>query len=421
MIIVDDESGIRTGLQCLDWEEFGIQILALCKNGLEAYEQICGGETDIVLTDIKMPVMDGIELISNIRKYFPHIAVVVLSGYDDFEYVKQCVVNNVQDYLLKPIDIRELKKTFFRVAAYLDDDRSHRSKMDDLERRGKIARKTLRDEFLRSLLFRCMTDEEIAENSVNSDVELNAEAYITVIFKLDGVDYKNYTPEIWRQISLGIEKNLTDYAEETGSGYAYTEKNDNTAYLIIADTNLISDRDKLKERVSKARDKIYSLKGIIKATVSCGIGLKAFGADEIFISANQARDALAAHDGENEIIFYEETDSDFKNQDYIISNAIQYIKNNFNKQITLMDVANSIYVNHTYLSYLFKKVTGSKFIDYLTDLRLEKAKELLSDPKYKVHEISRIIGYENPRYFSTVFKKHIGMTPYDYRVKGRSL
>ncbi len=420
MIIVDDESGIRAGLQCLDWGEFGIKVHALCKNGLEAYRQICDGGTDIVLTDIRMPVMDGIELISNIRKSFPHIAVVVLSGYDDFEYVKQCLINNVQDYLLKPIDIRELKKTFHKVVAYLDDDRSHRSKMDDLERRGKIARKTLRDEFLRSLLFRCMTDEEIAENSVNSDVELNVEAYITVIFKLDGVDYKNYTPEIWRQISLGIEKNLADFAEETGLGYAYTEKSDNTAYLVIADINLISDREKLKERVSEARDKMYSLKGIIKTTISCGIGLKASGADEIFISTNQAREALTSRECENAIVFYEETDSDI-NQDYIISNAIQYIKNNYNKQITLMDVANSIYVNHTYLSHLFKKVTGNKFIDYLTNLRLEKAKELLSDPKYKVNEISRIIGYENPRYFSAVFKKNIGMTPYEYRVKGRSL
>jgi hypothetical protein len=89
-----------------------------------------------------------------------------------------------------------------------------------------------------------MTDEEIAENSANSGIELDAEAYITVIFKLDGVDYKNYSPEIWRQISLGIEKNLADFAEETGFGYAYTEKSDNTAYLVIADINLISDREK---------------------------------------------------------------------------------------------------------------------------------------------------------------------------------
>jgi YesN/AraC family two-component response regulator len=102
---------------------------------------------------------------------------------------------------------------------------------------------------------------------------------------------------------------------------------------------------------------MYSLKGIIKTTISCGIGLKASGADEIFISTNQAREALTSRECENAIVFYEETDSDI-NQDYIISNAIQYIKNNYNEQITLMDVANSIYVNHTYLSHLFKKVTG---------------------------------------------------------------
>jgi two-component system response regulator YesN len=85
--------------------------------------------------------MDGIELISNIRKSFPHIAVVVLSGYDDFEYVKQCLINNVQDYLLKPIDIRELKKTFHKVVAYLDDDRSRRLKINDLEKRAGDCRK----------------------------------------------------------------------------------------------------------------------------------------------------------------------------------------------------------------------------------------------------------------------------------------
>lgn len=121
LLIADDEPNIREGLSYLDWKKFNITVASTAKNGLEAYDYIKNNEVNILLTDIKMPLLDGLELIRLVKSYDKNIEIVALSGYNDFEFVKHCLKNDVFNYLLKPIDIDEWDETFSEVQKRLDE------------------------------------------------------------------------------------------------------------------------------------------------------------------------------------------------------------------------------------------------------------------------------------------------------------
>lgn len=121
LLIADDEPNIREGLSYLDWNSVNISVAATVENGRAAYDYITNNEVHILLTDIKMPLMDGLELIRLTKEYNKDIEIVALSGYNDFEFVKHCLKNDVFNYLLKPIDIDEWKETFSEVSKRLDE------------------------------------------------------------------------------------------------------------------------------------------------------------------------------------------------------------------------------------------------------------------------------------------------------------
>lgn len=108
MIIVEDEKIIREGLMQFEWEQIGVEVTAAFDNGRSALEFLHTTAVDLILTDIRMPLMNGIELVKNVRKKFPGILIVCLSGYDDYEYLRECMQQGVKDYILKPIDKQEL-------------------------------------------------------------------------------------------------------------------------------------------------------------------------------------------------------------------------------------------------------------------------------------------------------------------------
>lgn len=120
LLIVDDEPGIRNGLTHLNWDTFDIEVATSVENGLAALEYLKSNDVDIVLTDIKMPIMDGLELIQRLDEFDPPIITVALSGYDEFDYVRHCLKHKVFDYLLKPLDIDEWHMTFEKIVEHLN-------------------------------------------------------------------------------------------------------------------------------------------------------------------------------------------------------------------------------------------------------------------------------------------------------------
>ena len=141
IILVDDEEEVRKGIiKKINWETLGFEVVGDAENGQDALEKIEQLEPDVIMTDIRMPYMDGLELIAKIRQKYPSMKVLIFSGYDDFEYAQQAIKLNVTEYILKPVNVEELTEILTRVRENLDKEIEQRRNLD-----------LLRDSYLKSL------------------------------------------------------------------------------------------------------------------------------------------------------------------------------------------------------------------------------------------------------------------------------
>ena len=131
LLVVEDEKSIAYGIaNSIPWEEWGFIISGVCGNGLEALEQIKKDKPHVVISDIRMPEMDGIELMQYLNQNYPEIKIIILSGYNDFEYLQMSIKNRVSEYLLKPTDLDEFEVMFRKMKARLDEE--NKKKIEDL-------------------------------------------------------------------------------------------------------------------------------------------------------------------------------------------------------------------------------------------------------------------------------------------------
>lgn len=159
LMIVDDEQSIRRGMaNGIPWGEWGFEVIAQACDGEEALELIKENKPDVVLSDIRMPKMDGVELMKRLNKEYPEIKIIILSGYSDFEYMNTSIKNNVVEYLLKPTDVDEFEETFKRIKSNIDKERIH---IDEFEK-SKVY---YLDSTLNTLLLGYL-DEDIMEDDI---------------------------------------------------------------------------------------------------------------------------------------------------------------------------------------------------------------------------------------------------------------
>ena len=136
VLLADDEEEIREGIRRkIDWGKLGFTLVGSAENGMEALELAEQLHPDVVLTDIKMPYMDGLELCRQLKQFLPASKIVVFSGFDDFEYARQAIGMNVSEYILKPINAPELSQVLSRLREQLDQQRLEHEDMENLRRK----------------------------------------------------------------------------------------------------------------------------------------------------------------------------------------------------------------------------------------------------------------------------------------------
>jgi two-component system response regulator YesN len=440
LLIVDDERDIREGLGRFDWKSLGIEVSGICDNGLSAFSHVMDDPVDIILTDIRMPIMNGLDLIEKVRKQFPFIKIVVLSGCDDFDYALSCITNGVLGYLLKPTDPDQLIETFNKITQQLNDEKQIKVRLSTLERKARFTTKAFKNSFLKDILQRSLMPDEMEEGCLYGELIFDAELYTVCVFQLDGIMEKkaSITANNWKLIIFALDNIMDELWEQTDMGYRWVDPASADCCIIVTDPCLQRDMEKLKNEVHRTKENLNKVKGLFKTTISVGIGSSEQRPEDIWSSAKNARIALSSiTDGDKTAVYPSQnsymsmqSESDHENTDIecaeklekyrqsgrqIINAAQKYINDNYSRSITLAEVAGHVYINTTYLSTLFKELTGENFVHYITKCRVKKAQELLRDVQYNVCEIGEMVGYENPRYFSEVFKKNVGMTPYEFR------
>ena len=431
LLIVDDEKEIRDGLASWTWSEHHVQVAGCCSHGLEALQFVSEQPVDIVMTDIRMPFMDGLELMEALHQRYPFIKVIILSGYGDFEYAQKAIQLGAVDYLLKPVNFPDLGRSIQRLVERLDEERQKEQRMEVLARKAGLLTKVLRESFLSRLFETPLPNEVLEQDSGDGELLLEAEQYTAAILRLDrlAVQKQPIAEKERNLIAFSLDNILNDIWDARQYGYHLIDRNNLDVYLLSKDGE--------KERFQEVVNQLQRYIGLFKSTFSAGIGIPVSSLGDIYKSVKSARQAIDGNDEEGALILGTEADDqplrphesgdepdrtevarDGASDSIILQEAKRYIEENYHRSLTLKEVAEHVYVSPGHLSSLFK-ASNETFLKYLSTIRINKAKELLRDNRYKIYEIVEMVGYSDPAYFSEVFKKYTGKTPNEYRGKGK--
>lgn len=518
VLVVDDEILVRAGIRSLiDWEGEGFVYAGDCPNGLEALEIIQRHQPDIVLTDIEMPQMDGLELIRRCREEFPKVRFIVLSSHKDYEYVRQAMKMGVDDYLLKtsmkPDELLELlKEAAKKIVVHKTSEgiskgvfRTHSQNLEQSLYQlihGECKEQTIQTvqaamgwEDPHSL--RCMMLMQVhgsPESKLGVDlldvVELHTEKWkqgswvklserelvllsgkhptkqeeLRILQKLGSDVISAAQRFVNKSVSIGIsgsaapigklrevyveakEAVLRSYYEGTGQVYTYSRKGFTRDVGIIMNQTVeeklkyfldCGDISRVSQLIHDALQKMFDIRSHPEANVHVFLDILHQLKGSI---RKESPEWLAecCQDWYKHVLEFETLDgaaiwfNDIlawygqrltadKQASYRteIKQVMEYVAEHFHEPLSLGTVSEYIGISEGYLSAVFKKETGMNFVEYVTELRIQKAAAYMRTTDLPHYVIAEKVGYENTNYFSRIFKKMTGMSPTLYREQHR--
>ena len=185
VLLVDDEEEVfQIIMKKLDWEGMGFRIAGYARNGVEALEMAEELQVDVVMTDIKMPYMDGLTLCKKLKEIYPKIKVIIFSGFDEFEYAKEAIKIEAEEYILKPINSNELREVFERIRGNLDKELDEKRNIEKLREYYLESLPVLQENFYTSLLDGRITEQQIEKYADNYQIDLKGPYYVVTILHI---------------------------------------------------------------------------------------------------------------------------------------------------------------------------------------------------------------------------------------------
>lgn len=528
-IIADDEETVRNGLRNhFDWAKYDLEVVADFPDGQKALQYLLDNPVDLVVTDVRMPNMDGIALAKRIREQFPKTKIIFISGYADTDYLRNALKMDAVDYILKSIDLDEFEKTIIRVMDIIDRENVREQTIAELEEKLTLSIPLLQQ---RSLMLLIREDlepelEEISKERLSFlNIPLRNDVYYCVL-TLQLLDlWRSFSGRSERQglmFSLQFQTSVVDILKEYGSEVCFENRlgeyviilnaedekyedillsvSEKLQKLLVDNFNMlcrigISERfkgleqmhfsyesavnaihkryyigdspsisiDKFKEIVTIRSAKDLAEKEVCGALLSGDIARvratmeTVYANLEAMATCNDKQNFLVfllllptrvltnvrsgekgSYDNQRKLLerflycgdfreqkllllqLYEEVAALINSRseshsNYIIERVKQVIENRFMEQLSITTLAEEVYLTPTYLCVLFKQATGQTVNEYITLVRIQHAKVLLSNPHIKLYDICYQVGYLSPSYFSKLFKKFYGLTPSEFR------
>lgn len=185
VLLVDDEEEVfQVMMKKIDWEALGFQVAGYAKNGMEALDMAETLQPDVVMTDVKMPYMDGLTLCRKLKEMYENVKVIIFSGFDEFEYAKEAIKIEAEEYILKPINANELREVFERVKINLDKELDERRNIDKLRRYYQESLPVLQDGFYTALLDGRMSEKQIVQYAANYQIDLTGAYYVVSVLHI---------------------------------------------------------------------------------------------------------------------------------------------------------------------------------------------------------------------------------------------
>lgn len=537
IFLAEDEVIVRETIKrMIPWENLGFELVGEAADGEMALPLLLRQKPDLLITDIKMPFMDGLTLAKVAKKEIPGLKVVILSGYDDFNYAKQAINIGVEDYLLKPITKNALIERLTEIRSRYEHEKTQKEYYEKFHREMQAYEKNSSRDFFEALVSGSMDMMEIYRRSEKLGLDIVAEAYNVLIFTMNceedfsgqregyseweaeslelleeffsentsamlfrcnifsygvlikgqketiGENTRSCVSEIQRIldrkeqkrqwfVAAGepverlsqIQKSYYSASRVFSQRYLYDEnilyydemtsmekKNvteDDSTYLQKVDVNALNpailqkflSNGLLEETENFVKDYFYAIgqepleslvfRNYVTLNVRFSVMsfLKEIGCDTRTLEQEDTEDVLSESSKslENAIAYAEkiisqaialrDQNSGNKNRS-ILKTAVDFIDSHYMEEdMSLNKAANAANVSANHFSALFSQNMGQTFIEYLTNLRMNKAKEYLRCTSMRSSEIAGEIGYKDAHYFSYLFKKTQGMTPSDYR------
>lgn len=392
ILIVEDEYITRTFLtSIINWKENNMNLIGTAKDGFEAMSIVKQEIIDIIITDLKMPKMNGNDLIKELRDINFDGKIIVLSNYDDFNMVKDAMKNGAFEYLLKAtINKDELLKTINNAKKELENTKKNMKRYNLID----ISNEKLKvQEFL----------EEYLKNKDTIELEENLKVkYLTNLNLIHVIAEDKDIDDVKKEKKLGefISNIVNTHALYTNLDFTSIINIRRNEYVIIIKINKIIDLELLLSNIK--RNVHYYL----------GINFK-----EVFLQKFNDINSVLNYINKK----YEEDKYKFNDKVYNcrveVKKVIVYIENNINKKISLEKLASVVNMNESYLSRIFKEELNITISDYIKLKRLEYAKELLKQKNMRIKDVAINVGISDQLYFSRMFTKQFGITPSDYRDK----
>ena len=531
VLLVDDEEIIREGMsRGINWAELGFTVAAQAEDGGEALEQVEITRPDVIITDIRMPFVDGLEFIARVKAKYPEIYIVIISGHDEFDYAQKAIKLGAYDYILKPIELDYLGEVLVKIRREVEEAQKKETEVRELK--GKLSENLslARERLIREVIGGKKETAQVRDERGEPDAIHRGRAYIVMLAQVD--DYYLITQNmeeaeireledafgkavyrlngefpgivafingscqailcLWDASTGELDARLKDLcgivrdmaggeglysvtlalgnpcSSVEGLAGCYREAAEAMNYKFVIgrgrniwykdihrvpreeakpvdfhhDRELVSaiklgDKKAIEAwlealtteiRSRGSNSYLYMQIVISNLYMQALKALKEAGgsADEVFTDPLAAYKKVLAHQTiegmAGELAGLLASISDYINIkrqgrfDFIIEKAKEFIKANYaNNELSLESLAGHVNMSACYFSVIFKQEVGETFIDYLTRARIEKAGELLMTTHYKSYEISYMVGYDNPTYFSTAFKKYTGTSPTEFR------
>ena len=532
--LAEDEIVVRENIKkMVPWEQYGFELVGEASDGEMALPLIKKLKPDLLITDIKMPFMDGLTLCKVVKKELPDIKIVILSGYDDFNYAKEAIGIGVEDYLLKPITKNAFLERLCEIRSRYEHEKSQREYYEQFHREMQEYEQNSSRDFFEGLISGTMDMGEMYERADKLGLDIVAEAYNILIFtlesenaaagqsetysewearareKIDGLFADHSYAMLFRNnvFSYGVlvkeqkdnpGKNTRDCVESireilsdapagqpwfiaagepverlSNMKHSYNTAAQTYARRYLYDGHILYYRDLKEEELAKddgrylkkvdinamdpaiiqkflgsglkeetgnfVRDYFhaigkepmtsmvfrsyvilnvrFSVLSFLNRMGYCASALEESDTEDALEQGGASMEAAMAYAEKilQKAIEIRDENSGNKNRD-ILEHSIEYIKTHYmDENMSLNAVAQVANISANHFSALFSQNIGQTFIEYLTGIRMEHAKELLRCTGKRASEIALEVGYKDSHYFSYLFKKTQGMTPSDYR------
>lgn len=524
LLVDDEEEVIQIIIKKMDWDALGFSVVGYASNGVKALEMVEEFQPDVIMTDIRMPYMDGIALTKQVKERYPEIKILVFTGFDEFEYAKEAVHMGVEEYILKPINAIELSKVFEQLRKKLEQEINEKRNVEILQQYYLESLPLLQINFYTTLIEGRIEPEELQQYLADYQIPFEGPFYCCIVIHtsssqapenmnpvlLDTLVQKQAEERLskkWRMkhfaylgngvaiIQLNQESEITELTDDCdkfcryaqrilgavvtiGVGLvssdilqlsrSYTEAREALSYRVIyGDARAININEiappKVEEGSLEFNAEISNLFKMIRLGDKARIeeAVKKYLEHPSFSGQSLQQHHIAIMEMLSELYRFashndipvEEMLGDMRqlfdrlidlvpdilqkwllnvsltfsdrlararstSSQSIVADAKEYIYANFaDEGLSLDDICRELGVSNSYFSSIFKKETGTSFVGFLTECRMEWAARRIIETDEKNYVIAKQVGYSDPNYFSYVFKRQFGMSPSKYRME----